>query len=109
MLTDKPKCSGDDDYFSSDLPDETVQSIWLRVKKPILIVPSGKDEFVPKGVDFDKLLAKWKSICPVASDLSALIPEANHTVDPPSSRQWLAERVVRFLTGLEQNDQAASL
>lgn len=93
---------GDDDYFSSDLPDDTVRSIWQRVKKPILIVPSGKDEYVPASVDFAKLLAKWKSVCPVASDLSALIPEANHTVDPPSSQEWLAERVTRFLGGLEQ-------
>lgn len=65
-------------------------------------MPSGEDEYVPVNVDFEKLLAKWKSVCPVASDLSALIPEANHTVDPPSSREWLAERVVRFLKGLEQ-------
>lgn len=65
-------------------------------------MPSGEDEYVPVNVDFEKLLAKWKSVCPVASDLSALIPEANHTVDPSSSREWLAERVVRFLKGLEQ-------
>lgn len=100
---------GDDDYFSSDLPDEKVRSIWQRVKKPILIVPSEKDQYVPQSVDFGKLLAKWKSVCPVASDRSALIPGANHTVDPPSSREWLAERVVGFLKDLEQPGQTANL
>lgn len=73
-------------------------------------MPSGEDEYVPASVDFDKLLAKWKSICPAASDHSALIPGANHTVDPPSSREWLAERVARFLKTLgQQNEQAANL
>lgn len=92
---------GDDDFFSSDLPDDKVAAIWRTVKKPILIVPSEKDEFVPPGVDFEKLIVKWKSFCPVASDLSALIPGAGHTVDPPASQDWLGERVVTFLKSLE--------
>lgn len=94
--------SGDDDYFSSYLPDDKVASIWGSVKKPILIVPSAQDEFVPKEVDFEKLLANWTSVCPMASDLSALIPGAGHTVEPPASQEWLAERVVSFLGGLEK-------
>jgi len=89
--------SGDDDYFSSDLPDEKAKEIWATVKKPILIVPSAEDEYVPPSVDFEKLLAKWKSHCPEASDLSALIPGAGHTVQPASSQEWLAQRVVSFL------------
>lgn len=93
---------GDDDYFSSDLPDERVAEIWGRVKQPILVVPSAKDQFVPPTVDFEKLLAKWKSFGPAISELSGLIPDANHTVDPPSSREWLADRVVRFLRGLDK-------
>lgn len=72
-------------------------------------MPSGNDEYVPESVDLDKLLAKWKSVCPAASALSALIPDANHTVDPPSSQEWLAERVIRFLKSLEQTEQAANL
>lgn len=94
--------SGDDDYFSSDLPDDRVAAIWSSIKAPILIVPSGEDEYAPKGVDFEKLLAKWKSVCPQASDLSALIPGANHTVKPAASQQWLAERVASFLKGLDE-------
>lgn len=97
-----PMSRGDDDFFSSDLPDEKVAAIWGSVKKPILIVPSEEDEFVPPDVDFEKLIAKWKSYCPMASDLSALIPGAGHTVDPPASQDWLGERVVSFLRSLEK-------
>lgn len=93
---------GDDDYFSSDLPDERVTAIWGRVKQPILVVPSAEDQYVPKTVDFEKLLAKWKSFCPAMSDLSGLIPGASHTVDLPSSQEWLAERVVSFLRSLDK-------
>lgn len=38
----------------------------------------------------------------MASDLSALIPGAGHTVNPPASQEWLAERVVSFLKKLEE-------
>lgn len=72
------------------------------MKKPILIVPSAQDEYAPIGVDFDKLLAKWKSCCPMASDLSALIPGAGHTVDPLPSQKWLGDRVVSFLESIQK-------
>ncbi|KAF3769921.1 DUF1749-domain-containing protein [Cryphonectria parasitica EP155] len=95
---------GDDDFFSSDLPDDQVAAIWGLVQKPILIVPSAEDEYVPTTVNREELLVKWKSNCPKASDLSALIPGAGHTVDPPPSQEWLAERVVSFLKSLEKRD-----
>lgn len=77
-------------------------AIWGRVKQPILVVPSAEDEYIPETVDFVKLLAKWKSFCPSMSDLSGLIPGANHTVNPPSSQEWLADRVVSFLGSLNK-------
>ncbi|KKY36128.1 putative dolichol-phosphate mannosyltransferase [Diaporthe ampelina] len=92
---------GDDDYFSSDIPDEKLVTIWGRVKQPIMVVPSAEDQYVPKTVNFEKLLAKWKSFCPSMSDLSGLIPGANHTVDSQESQDWLGDRVVSFLKSLE--------
>ncbi|KAK3682630.1 hypothetical protein B0T22DRAFT_471631 [Podospora appendiculata] len=95
---------GDDDYFSSDLPDDRVTAIWGRLRQPVLIVPSANDEFVPKEVDVDALVRKWMSYCrppAVVSELSGLIPGANHRVDDATSQGWLAERVVRFLAGLD--------
>lgn len=65
-------------------------------------MPSAEDEYVPAWVDFKELLGRWKSHCPLVSDLSALIPGAGHTVNPPSSQEWLAERVVSFLQSLAE-------
>jgi pimeloyl-ACP methyl ester carboxylesterase len=96
--------SGDDDYFSSDLPDNKVVEIWGRLEQPVLILPSEKDEWVPPEVDVMGLVNKWKSFCKpgIASDLSGLIPGANHTVGNHDGQQWLADRVARFLVEVEK-------
>ncbi|KAJ9165479.1 DUF1749-domain-containing protein [Coniochaeta hoffmannii] len=90
---------GDDDYFSSDLPDERVAEIWGGIEAKVLIVPSEKDEHVPRHIDVPKLVGRWTAACKpgVASKLSGLIVGANHRVEYPEGQQWLAERVVRFL------------
>ncbi|KAK3357359.1 hypothetical protein B0T25DRAFT_155665 [Lasiosphaeria hispida] len=93
---------GDDDYFSSDLPDDKVAAFWGRLQQPVLIVPSGKDEYVPAPIDVGKLVDRWKSFCKpgIASDLSGLIPGANHRVDDGSAQEWLAGRVAGFLASI---------
>ncbi|KAK4157145.1 hypothetical protein C8A00DRAFT_40507 [Chaetomidium leptoderma] len=94
---------GDDDYFSSDLPDEKLKAIWGTLKQPVLILPSEKDEWVPAGFDVMGLVERWKSFCKpgIASELSGLIPDANHRVDNDAGQQWLADRVARFLAEIE--------
>jgi len=93
---------GDDDYFSNDLSDAKLASFWGRFQKPVLIVPSGEDEYVDKGIDVKKNVERWTGFCApgIASDLSDLIPGANHTVSQPESRQWLADTVIKFLRSL---------
>ncbi|KAK0711252.1 duf1749 domain-containing protein [Lasiosphaeris hirsuta] len=93
---------GDDDYFSSDLPNDTVATFWGRLQQPVLIVPSGMDEYVPASVDVGGLIDRWKSFCKpgMASDLSGLIPGANHRVDDGSAQEWLAGRVADFLASI---------
>ena len=51
----------------------------------------------------ERLVARWKSFCQpgIASDLSGLIPGASHEVGQPESREWLADRILRFLGELE--------
>lgn len=71
-----------------------------------MVVPSAEDQYVPKTVDFTNLLAKWKSFCPSMSDLSGLIPGANHTVDAQKSQDWLGDRVASFLKSLEESNEA---
>ncbi|KAK0738232.1 hypothetical protein B0T18DRAFT_333945 [Schizothecium vesticola] len=95
---------GDDDFFSSDLGEEEVKRIWGGLKRPVLILLSGEDEWVPKGVDVEGLLTTWMAACGegIASEESGLIPKANHRVDGEEAQKWMAERVVRFLKGLER-------
>ncbi|KAK4106459.1 DUF1749-domain-containing protein, partial [Parathielavia hyrcaniae] len=95
---------GDDDYFSSDLPDNKLVDIWARLEQPVLILPSEKDEWVPSGVDVMRLVNKWKGFCKpgIASDLSGLIPGANHRVDNELGQRWLADRVAQFLVAIEK-------
>jgi hypothetical protein len=90
---------GDDDYFSSDLPAEKVAEFWGNIRSKVLILPSEKDEHVPEGIDVRSLIGKWMASCRplIASELSGLIPGANHRVEQPDAQQWLAERVIGFL------------
>ncbi|RYP79230.1 hypothetical protein DL771_000208 [Monosporascus sp. 5C6A] len=86
---------GEDNYFSPDLPDDVAAGFWKRIDKPILILHSGQDEFVPKSVDKDALVKHWTTYCRpgIASELSGTIPGANHRVEEPDAQQWLAETV----------------
>jgi pimeloyl-ACP methyl ester carboxylesterase len=90
---------GDDDYFSSDLSDDRLAAIWGKLEKPVLILPSEKDEWVPAGTNVMGLVRKWMGFCKrgIVSELSGLIPGANHRVDNEAGQQWLADRVARFL------------
>ncbi|KAH8890920.1 duf1749 domain-containing protein [Thozetella sp. PMI_491] len=93
---------GDDDFFSSDLADEKLAISWGRLQKPVLILPSGQDQYVPSSVDVPSMVARWKTFCKpgIASELSGLIPGANHQVEQPEAREWLADRVIQFLAAL---------
>ncbi|KAL2256756.1 hypothetical protein VTK26DRAFT_1179 [Humicola hyalothermophila] len=95
---------GADDYFSSDLDDEKLKTIWGRLEQPVLILPSERDEWVPETIDVAGMVSKWKSFCKpgIASELSGLIPGAKHTVDDPEGQKWLADRVAAFLAEIEK-------
>ncbi|KJZ72820.1 hypothetical protein HIM_07764 [Hirsutella minnesotensis 3608] len=92
---------GDDDYFSSDFDDETVTRIWGRYEKPVLVLHSGADEFVPPTVNQEALNERYRRANPLVSKLSGLIPEAEHAVLGDEAREWLAIRVIEFLKTLE--------
>ncbi|KAI5459859.1 hypothetical protein BGZ63DRAFT_415318 [Mariannaea sp. PMI_226] len=88
---------GDDDYFSQDLDDETVKKFWGRFNKPVLVMHSGNDEYVPQRVDQDASNRRYQAASPFVSPLSGLIPGANHAVEQPEAQQWFAVRVAEFL------------
>ncbi|PHH75155.1 hypothetical protein CDD80_2595 [Ophiocordyceps camponoti-rufipedis] len=91
---------GDDDYFSSDLDDETVLRVWGRFTKPVLVLHSERDEFVPQQIDQAGLNAKYRGANSMVSGLSGLIPGTGHTVLDEEARQWVAKRVDEFLRTL---------
>ncbi|KAF3013800.1 hypothetical protein E8E14_011494 [Neopestalotiopsis sp. 37M] len=94
---------GEDNYFSPDLTDAVAGPYWSRIKKPLLILQSGSDEYMPPSVDKMGLVEKWKSLCRpgIASDLSGCIPGADHRVETADSEKWLVETVVKFLDSLK--------
>ncbi|KAH8708359.1 hypothetical protein GQ44DRAFT_628263 [Phaeosphaeriaceae sp. PMI808] len=90
---------GDDDYFSSDLDDETLARTFGRLTKPTLILPSENDEMVPPTVDKGGLLQRWIRAAPegVVCGLSGVNPGADHGLSGEGARAWFGERVLGFL------------
>jgi pimeloyl-ACP methyl ester carboxylesterase len=97
VLTDE---SGDDDYFSADLEDDKIKMFWSRFQKPVLVLHSGDDEFVPERVDQAASNKRYQAASPLVSPLSGLIPGASHTVEEPEAQEWFAKRVGEFLKTL---------
>ncbi|EHK21091.1 uncharacterized protein TRIVIDRAFT_51661 [Trichoderma virens Gv29-8] len=93
---------GDEDYFSSDLDNAMIKKIWSRFDKPVLVLHSEKDENVPGNVDQRKLNKLYQEAGAQVSSLSDLIPNTGHTVRRDSAREWLGERVVKFLETLAE-------
>lgn len=90
---------GDDDYFSSDLSDETFKTTFGKISKPFLIAYSGADEFVPKTIDKQKLLQRWECVSNAKywSKNSGLVEGASHFVEKPKSQQILFKKIQSFI------------
>ncbi|EUC29370.1 hypothetical protein COCCADRAFT_29534 [Bipolaris zeicola 26-R-13] len=95
---------GDDDFFSSDLPASTIESLFGRLDKPTLIIVSGKDEMVPPAVDKEALLKKWVDAMPtgLASDQSGVLPDADHELTTDVGMKSFMGKFHRFLKDLER-------
>ncbi|ATY67430.1 hypothetical protein A9K55_000059 [Cordyceps militaris] len=92
---------GDDDYFSSDFDEATRNRFWGRFTKPVLVLHSEEDEYVPAHVNQDALRKLYHAASPLVSPLSGSIPDATHAVANTAGREWLAKTVVKFLQTLE--------
>lgn len=93
--------SGDDDYFSSDFDEATRKKLWGRFTKPVLVLHSEEDEYVPVHVNQDALRKLYREASPLVSPLSGSIPDATHTVQNAAGQEWLAKTVVKFLQTLQ--------
>lgn len=88
---------GDDDYFSSDLDESFVSSVWQRFEQPVMALHSAEDEFVPAKIDKQALIDSWKKTSPKVHHLSGVIPGASHAVKQAEAQEWLAGRVMEFI------------
>ena len=113
---DSPDSPGQDDMFSSDLPDarlaETfgmIEARGLLKQGKLLVLMSGADQSVPAHVDKDDVLRRWRLATDVDGNEcwdvqnSGVVAGASHALsndDQAGPRQDLSERVARFLTAL---------
>jgi len=93
---------GDDDYFSSDLPDSTLENTFGKVDKPLLILYSGADEFVPSEIDKEGVVKRYESFTNPKywSKFSCVMKGAKHNVGPgsePGAVDILIEKVRAYL------------
>ncbi|KAI4239909.1 MAG: hypothetical protein LQ349_000004 [Xanthoria aureola] len=105
-----PEHAGEDDLFSSDLGDGRFQSTFGMAGKSgaaLLILFSGNDEFVPKAVDKQALVARMeKAFVDAGGQLgreSGILLNASHTVKAVGeARDELLKRVKNFVNSIDK-------
>ncbi|GMF01470.1 unnamed protein product [Ambrosiozyma monospora] len=96
---------GDDDFFSYDLTAEDHKKTFGKIDKPILLLFSGSDEYVPEYVDKKKLVEGFRQATDEKywSPLSGIIEGATHNIGPksePGAQEKAISLVVEFLKSL---------
>lgn len=94
---------GDDDYFSSDLSDSQLEKTFGKINKPILILYSGADEYVPPTVDKEAVVKRFQSFTDPKywSKESGVIKGAIHNIGPGSDKDavgTVAKKVKAYLS-----------
>lgn len=101
--------NGDDDYFSSDLDEDTLDRTFGEVGRrgvPICIFLSGDDAHMPAFVDKEALIQRWKHAVAGGggrvADETGLIPGASHNLNLSDAgvKTAFAERVASFVNSL---------
>ncbi|KAK2879488.1 hypothetical protein FQN49_000820 [Arthroderma sp. PD_2] len=115
---DSPESPLEDDLFSSDLEDKRLEQTFGmigkagRLRRSILVLPGGSDEFIPEWVEMESLLKRWETATKAGSENAAIwdersgvVPGARHS---PQGKwqvkplQDLLSRVQKFLDNLEK-------
>ncbi|KAF9169625.1 hypothetical protein BGX21_010446 [Mortierella sp. AD011] len=87
---------GDDDMFSSDIPFEKMQELFGQVKSPLIMVHSGKDEYIPEQINKDKLISQLAAACPTCAG-AIVLSDADHAISDQASQATFCDAVVQFL------------
>lgn len=100
---------GDDDYFSTDLDDETLKGSFGRIpaRTKAMFLWGRRDPYIPRGVDQDGTLKRWARIVKdgggrVDEVNGGVVEEATHNLNDDKEEvvKDLVGRVVRFIEGL---------
>ncbi|RUS15049.1 hypothetical protein BC937DRAFT_92965 [Endogone sp. FLAS-F59071] len=87
---------GDDDFFSSDLPDSTLNTFFSGISTPIAVIYSAADEYIPAWLNKNELLCRLQTACPTITT-TAIIPDADHALSSEEAQHAFIEFVNKFL------------
>ncbi|KAF8983808.1 hypothetical protein BGZ46_009453 [Entomortierella lignicola] len=90
---------GDDDMFSSDISHEKLQALFGQIRTPLIMVHSGKDEYIPAHINKEQLMSQFTIACP-ASVGTTVLPNADHAISDQASQVKFCEVVIQFLKQL---------
>ncbi|RKP04797.1 hypothetical protein THASP1DRAFT_33395 [Thamnocephalis sphaerospora] len=92
---------GDDDMFSSDLTPTELAAIYKPVSVPLAMVLSGSDEYMPKNVSAESLLANQKAAYS-GFTLMKVVPGADHIVSGAPQIKQLLSIIFEFIDKLDK-------
>ena len=101
-----PEHEGEDDYFSSDLSPQRLQSTFGKVGASgarAMVLMGGADEYVPDVVDSQALLARWVKTLEegkaIVDDGTGVVAGADHQLEScsESAREDVLKRIIGFL------------
>jgi len=87
---------GDDDFFSSDLEEDTLESLFRGITTPLAFVHSGADEYVPATHNKTILLERLARSCP-AVKITAVLPGADHALSNSDTQSQFVDLVDNFI------------
>lgn len=105
---------GDDDYFSTDLPDSTLKNTFGRFGEdvPLMFLLGSEDPFVNPSTDKVALLGRWAEFVReggghVDEVNGGVVEGAHHNLDGDGEEVVgdLVRRVLGFLEGFEQREE----
>ncbi|KAL9083696.1 MAG: hypothetical protein Q9165_008424 [Trypethelium subeluteriae] len=110
IVSPGPEHEGEDDYFSSDFGAERLEGTFGKVPvgTRLLVLYSGKDEYVPETVDKGALVGRWRRVVRESGGTwdedGGVIEGARHGVDGEGNKaavEDLCSSVVRMLGRVE--------
>ncbi|VEU24239.1 DEKNAAC105352 [Brettanomyces naardenensis] len=89
---------GDDDFFSPDLTADDLATTFGKFDKPLLVLYSGDDEFVPEDVDKEEVMRRFSAAAKNSwSEYSKIVKGGSHNLKDEEPAADAVDVVVKFL------------